>query len=390
MTSLKGTTGAKYTLSEPCHWPHEINFSNWTVTFLPGSNAIQAVARVEIDPAMLPRESYRAVQKALDLMSIGGGGHFEITDPWDARILWWTVDDRLHLRVSDDVWMPRIPYTILVGPANTEPADMRDVTKSPRWHEAFRYFRLSQTAPDVFSAFSMAYLCFEALLESQEPMRGDEREKKWLRRAIRSATTSYSLKAQVKLGSDRAIEDFLAEVYDKIRCGVFHAKASKGPTLPLDTTDAPAVAAALRLLMEHVLELARDWTDWAAEARPQMDHELLETGEWLRSAPTVVLGQAAGNTNPSSTSIRAQTQPNADISLPSVPAFTARIDVDEKVAALLNVSSIITEFHDGGLAIGDLGIGFLLDDVETITIDLAMRFGFSQMVRTLHLERSAL
>ncbi len=390
--SLEGTWGAKYVLKQPSYWGHQVKFANWTVAVAPNEPYVVASTRNPSTPDELAKESYRAVQKALDLMSLTGAGHYELGDPWDCRVLWWPDDNGLHLRISTTVHFPKLPYSMSVE--NTNEPRTNGPLGPPRWHPALRHFRRGQLADEVFSAFQHTYLAFEALLEERfrapEPR---EKAKQWLDRGFRNVKDTYSQEAQKKLLSEKGIQAFKDDVYEEVRNRIFHAKSSLGPHLPMDTDAAPQVAVALQTLTWHVLELARPIIGWPQNRRQQMEHELGKNAESRLEPPSITLlaGKKEGGTDDedSLVGIKILTEKHAKLGSTSEPVFSTTILFDEALSRRLNnVQKLQIQFPKLGPCEDDLGMRFGLDGVTRITVDVTPNSGFSQLIRTHYPERS--
>lgn len=389
--SLAGTWGAKYNLSEQSYWSQPVKFKNWTVAHLRKQPFIMAYSTAPSEPDCLASESFRAIQKALDITSAGGGGHYHVPNPWDARVLWWPEDDGIHVRISSTLRLGTLPNTVFVNRTDGDEKDLvRDPNHRPRWSEAMRHFRRGQLAADVVSAFQHMYLAFEVLLEERFREPADrEGTKAWIRKGLKKLQYTYSTEAQESLCTDKAIEAFLEDVYEDVRNRIFHAKTYKGAYLPLDTNAAPKVAAALRTLTWHVVELLRASLGWAREERPKMDHELMGTGEFLLDPPSVTVLSNKSDESNTRNGIKFPTHLHEDFGTVAEPIFTQTIPLEPHVRdRQKNIAQVDIQFPQGPRGGIELGIVFGMDDVVALTVDVAPEYGLSQLVRTHYPERS--
>ena len=88
------------------------------------------------------------------------------------HIIWWVEEGEVVLRVVSlapmHVDVPPVPISIVDSAGAIVP---RPPTPTIRWHESFRYFRLSQTTEDLFDAYRNSYLALESVLSGIAPQR---------------------------------------------------------------------------------------------------------------------------------------------------------------------------------------------------------------------------
>jgi hypothetical protein len=130
----------------------------------------------------------------------------------------------------------------------------------PHHHPAFRYFRYSQAAQNVFDGYRNMFLALETMLDHSAPKQKAEAETKWLKRALEHSVKAKGLDlgAFTKGGGKSPVEDFLDAHYSAIRCAVFHSKSSTGQSLqPGNLADQDTVLQqllAVQALVEHLLK----------------------------------------------------------------------------------------------------------------------------------------
>jgi hypothetical protein len=130
----------------------------------------------------------------------------------------------------------------------------------PPHHAAYRYFRYSQAAQNVFDGYRNMFLALESMLDHIAPKQGGEGETDWLKRALVDAVKlkSLNLSAFVQPGGKGPVEDFLCAHYSAVRCAMFHSKSSAGQSFrPGSLRDQDNVVyqlLAVQALVEHLLK----------------------------------------------------------------------------------------------------------------------------------------
>lgn len=165
---------------------------------------------------------HEVTQKGLDILSMLSIADLVTHDSIDQHIVWWFKEDKRIMRIVDAgifKWDAKLTLT-------TEDKDS-DSNKSitfPVHHEAFRYFRLSQTTDDLFNAYRNMYLAFELLLSDLFP-KGKELEIEWLKRALSSI--NQSILTSTMGNHNDLVEATIRELYTHSRLPLFHAKDGK-------------------------------------------------------------------------------------------------------------------------------------------------------------------
>ena len=107
-----------------------------------------------------------------------------------------------HLRMqhTPQAWVSASATTVVTNPDGTI---RQDPPRATKWHESFRYLRLSQATDDLFDAYRNAYLALESILstitpqKSKGPGKAGESEGQWLKRALTKADTMTDLRSLV-------------------------------------------------------------------------------------------------------------------------------------------------------------------------------------------------
>ncbi len=196
------------------------------------------------------RDARGLVNQALDLMAVRSIGTYSLTDATSPTIT-WARHGVTVLRTTGDLHATF--GGMGGGPPQPPPAP---------WHPSMRYFRLSQTASDLFDAFRNLYLAIESLLSTVEPMRmkangkADEGEGQWVERALHSAeqrmlahNSAFVLGRYLDSPTDStgevAVAEVKADLYVAARTKVFHAKSGRLVALPQHDPDRAVIAGAL-------------------------------------------------------------------------------------------------------------------------------------------------
>ena len=225
-----------------------------------GSRWVVAQGGHESEYTAAWRSAYAATQEALDVWSARGMADLDTNDPFGDHIAFWDESSGSVVRTA--------VREIINATVGTPHAEVRDgagnlVAQPPppeSWHQSMRFYRQSQRVPDIFDALRSLWLALENLLDDLEPFQqGTDRESDWLRRALNSATqhvqlTNY-MPSPSNVGTRSAPQTAAYKYfYDDLRTHLFHAKASRQPTLPHDT-------AAARDLAERHERLTRLYLD---------------------------------------------------------------------------------------------------------------------------------
>ena len=133
-------------------------------------------------------------------------------------------------------------------------SDRPSQTPHPEWQPSYRYFRLSQTTPDLFDAYRDAYLALESVLSDLAPQQAGERDRDWFLRALRA--TGVVLQQYIsQAGPASAEETLYQELYVSLRTTVFHAKTNRPTLLPRHEPDRKLVLAGLKRLRDLYLAI---------------------------------------------------------------------------------------------------------------------------------------
>jgi hypothetical protein len=185
------------------------------------------------------QSAYAVAQEALDVWSVRGACVLETEDPYSNHMAFWDEPTGPVLRLA---WRETLGISISMevevrdqhGHVKPEPPPVET------WHESMRFFRQSQANVDLMDSLRSLWLAVENLLDDLEPFqRGIDNEERWLKRALKKAlamtsgTTGSVLTPSSAQGTAPAPHNAAFKYfYDDLRTHLFHAKASRKPTLP--------------------------------------------------------------------------------------------------------------------------------------------------------------
>jgi hypothetical protein len=201
--------------------------------------------------------AHEAAQRALDIAAFTGGGAATLPRAHDECVYWWRDGDPVSLRV-----VVTKEVGIRMGPVRVEVKRDGEIVPpppppDPEWTPALRFFRQSQIADDVFDAYRNGFLALEAIL-SALVIGGPGGERAWLAHALREVESrgTVEIVRYVKNAGADAVEAFLDEQYEALRCATFHAKEHRHVLLPGSLVEREQVAEALEGLTRLVMALA--------------------------------------------------------------------------------------------------------------------------------------
>jgi hypothetical protein len=247
--------GAAFLLSRPSRVSEVVQFNQWETEVAKDSPYVVGRVVGATDAQSAFENGYEVAQQGLDWLCASGYVDLSIRDADDEHILWWRDRNEQILRLA----FTSRSVLRLSGKVEVRDKDGNLVPPTPQptplYHECLRYFRLSQVTDDLFDAFRNMYLTFEMILDHRTPRR-QENESKWLRRALRQMEhEGIEISRYFPLMKNDAINSFVREVYEDVRCAMFHAKGSHRPLHPLNRADREQVSVAFEGLSHLVIHL---------------------------------------------------------------------------------------------------------------------------------------
>lgn len=175
--------------------------------------------------------AYDAAQDVLDIVAVEDRDALVVIEPYD-NVVWRIGSHGLKLQSTSSIVFGRMTTltpTVRDAAGNVHPDPPYT---PPQHHYAYRYFRFSQVAQNVFDGYRNMFLALESLLDYVEPKRSGDGETEWLERALKTAQScGLDLSTFTRPGSTNSVNDFLNSHYSAIRCAAFHSKSSTGDVL---------------------------------------------------------------------------------------------------------------------------------------------------------------
>ena len=176
--------------------------------------------------------AHGVAQDFLDIVAVEERASLLVVEPHN-NVVWRTGPHGLKVQLTSSITFSaelgdiRVIVTDALGQIRPDPPYVPS-----QHHFAYRYFRYSQAAQNLFDSYRNMFLALESLLDYVEPKQSGEGETEWLKRALTTVKLrGLSLAAFAKPGSNDQVDDFLDAHYSAVRCGVFHAKSSFGGVL---------------------------------------------------------------------------------------------------------------------------------------------------------------
>jgi hypothetical protein len=169
----------------------------------------------------------------LDIVAVEERTPLLVAEPHD-NIVWRTGPHGLKSQLTTSIIFAAEPLnvtaTVRDAAGNVGPAP---AYAPPPHHPAYRYFRYSQAAHNVFDSYRNMFLALEALLDHIAPKQQGEGETDWLLRALAKAVQQHAadLTPFVNTPGKDQVEAFIRAHYEAVRCPVFHAKSGAGRSL---------------------------------------------------------------------------------------------------------------------------------------------------------------
>lgn len=212
--------------------------------------------------------------KRLDILSVIGAGHHII--PFRHRdVLAMTETakgQRLLIRTPHII---ALPNHVRAAAAN-DPTASNPLAPRASHHISMRYFRLAQVSADPFGCFTYVYRALESMLDEKR-IGTPGKEAVWFRSAIGIALKQSQQVTRDGLGEYADPDLFFAFVYQEVRNGLFHAKGTRNPVIPLNPPDVVRVRKASRLASLLFLDLARDLVPIGRGERVEHDLDMFKS-----------------------------------------------------------------------------------------------------------------
>ncbi|AKB36457.1 hypothetical protein MSSAC_1867 [Methanosarcina siciliae C2J] len=203
----------------------------WEVEVKKGHRSIVARCSQSLKPDQILKCGFDACQKALDLISVIHKKNIILKEPGTSHVLLFKEENKYILR---EVSMANLAISTEAS-AIVKDKDGNVVPQSIKseyeWLPAFRYYRLSQSTSDLYESYRNLYLSFESVLSQKFPLKKNEREIDWLRRALSEIKDDINLSECISDENNAPyknkvdpVEYIIENQYKLPRLGLFHSK----------------------------------------------------------------------------------------------------------------------------------------------------------------------
>ena len=133
------------------------------------------------------------------------------------------------------------------------------------WHQSLRYYRVSESATDLYDSFRNTYLAIESLCSDVVPPQlrpnGPEGDSDWLRRALRVVGQTVDLSPYAPDSPKAPHNAIHTELYGNLRTAIFHGKTGRATWAPQDWTSRGMIVAARARYARLFRALASEYLD---------------------------------------------------------------------------------------------------------------------------------
>lgn len=195
-------------------------------------------------------------EDALDIVAVEERLPLLIFEPHDA-VVWRKGTHGLKTQLTTSITFAAEPLAMRAIVRDAQGNVVPDpVYVPPPHHAAYRYFRYSQAASNVFDAYRNMFLALESVLDHITGQQRGEGETVWLARALGIAVQQHAadLGSFVKTPGKDPVESFIDAHYAAVRCAVFHAKSSGGWALRPGALDGRDVVLHQLLAVQKLVE----------------------------------------------------------------------------------------------------------------------------------------
>jgi hypothetical protein len=204
--------------------------------------------------------AHRFAEDALDIVAVEERVPLLVPEPHDG-VVWRRDANGLKVQLTTSI-------TFMADPLPMH-ASVRDASGNivpappyvpPQHHVAYRYFRYSQAASNVFDAYRNMFLALECVLDHVAGKQNDEGETDWLVRALGVAMQQHGadLNSFINTPGMNPVHSFVDAHYSAVRCAIFHAKNSGGRQLRPGALESRDVVLhqllAVQKLVEHLFK----------------------------------------------------------------------------------------------------------------------------------------
>lgn len=203
----------------------------WEVEVKKGHKSIVARCSHSLKPDQILKCGFEACQKALDLISVIHKENIILKEPGTSHVLLFKEESKYILKeisMANLASSTEVSTIVRDKDGNIAP---QSIKPEYEWLPAFRYYRLSQSTSDLYESYRNLYLSFESVLSQKFPIKKNEREIDWLRRALKEIKDEINLSECISdknntPNKDNAdpVEYIIENQYKLSRLGLFHSK----------------------------------------------------------------------------------------------------------------------------------------------------------------------
>ncbi|MBL8297926.1 MAG: hypothetical protein JNN30_06190 [Rhodanobacteraceae bacterium] len=250
--------GAIFQLSAPATETRTFRFENWKAELREGVPFICVRGETPSTSSRenIVRQTHEVAENALDILAVEDRQALIIQNPMDG-VVWRVGEHGLKIDLSTSIVFATagLPLKLVVRDAagNVLP----DIQYTPpAYNNAFRYFRYSQAASNVFDAYRNMFLALECLLDHIDGKQHGDNETGWLGRALTSAVQQHGcdLAPFSKSTATDPVQSFLDSHYSAVRCALFHSKSSVSNSLRPGSLDSREQVLHQLLLVQGLVE----------------------------------------------------------------------------------------------------------------------------------------
>jgi hypothetical protein len=251
--------GVIFALNAPARRDRVQTFGHWQAELRNGTSYIclsAPVADLQKPLSTVVDAADAAAQQFLDIVAVEERSPLLTVEPHD-NLTWRTSPHGLKYQLTSSITFSAglgdVTATVRDAKGNVIPPPLY---VPPVHHYAYRYFRYSQAALNLFDGYRNMFLALESILDHIAPKQAGEGETDWLRRALAVAiqTRGLNLAAFLQPRTSDPVEGFLDAHYSAIRCAVFHAKSSGGQAIRPGTLEGQDVVLHQLLGVQSVVE----------------------------------------------------------------------------------------------------------------------------------------
>lgn len=264
--------------------------ADWEVEIQRDNPYIVARGREELPADTVFNQAYEYAQQGLDILSVQDSDSFNTHNAWSQHIIWWPENRLQKLQIFNATKIPLSVGSVSIKTGGDEPE--HDGQKPAEWHKSFRYYRLSQTTDDLFSAYRNVFLALEMILSSEVKSFAAP-ESQWLEDALDEAEkhpklnlVNFTISDEINGTVGETIRD---EQWKGIRNAMFHAKDGKSVLRPQNPEDRERVWEAMNQLTRLYTALVNVYLDVHISTGGVTYYGFEYTTQWMQDQSRIIV-----------------------------------------------------------------------------------------------------